>query len=68
LLDFVESLESSLALKAQKNFMPMQAGDVYQTYADVKDLFAVTNYKPSISVPEGVERFVRWYKEFYQIN
>ncbi len=68
LLDFVESLESSLALKAQKNFMPMQAGDVYQTYADVKDLFAITNYKPSISVPEGVERFVRWYKEFYQIN
>jgi len=68
LLDFVESLESSLALKAQKNFLPMQAGDVYQTYADVKDLFAITNYKPSISVPEGVERFVRWYKEFYQIN
>jgi UDP-glucuronate 4-epimerase len=46
--------------------MPMQLGDVYQTYADVDDLFSVTKYKPSMSVEKGVEQFVKWYKNFYQ--
>jgi len=66
LLDFIESLESSLNLKADKNLMPMQPGDVYQTYADVDDLFSVTNYKPSMTVEKGVEEFVNWYRGFYQ--
>ena len=43
-LDFVQSLESALGIKAKKNFMPMQAGDVYQTFADIDDLFNVTGY------------------------
>jgi len=67
LMDFVDALETSTGIKAEKNFMPMQAGDVYQTYADVEDLYKVTGYKPSVSVPEGVERFVKWYKDFYQL-
>ncbi|MDG1750623.1 MAG: NAD-dependent epimerase [Thalassotalea sp.] len=67
LLDFVESLESSLGKQAQKNFMPMQAGDVYQTYADVEDLYKIANYKPSVSVPDGVSNFVDWYKDFYNV-
>ncbi|WP_206483100.1 NAD-dependent epimerase [Thalassotalea sp. G2M2-11] len=66
LLDFIESLEQSLGLKAEKNLLPMQAGDVYQTYADVEDLFKITGYKPSVKVADGVEAFVRWYKNFYQ--
>lgn len=66
LLSFIESLESSLGIKANKNLMPMQLGDVYQTYADVEDLFNITKYKPSTSVEKGVESFVDWYKKFYK--
>jgi len=68
LMDFVESLENSIGTKAKKNFMPMQAGDVYQTYADVEDLFAITGYKPAMSVKDGVDNFVQWYREFYSVN
>lgn len=67
LMDFIESLEKSLGITAKKNFMPMQAGDVYQTYADVDDLFATTGYKPSMSVEDGVEQFVQWYRDFYKV-
>ncbi|MEW6983589.1 NAD-dependent epimerase [Colwelliaceae bacterium 6471] len=67
LMDFVHSLEKSLGKKAHKNLMPMQPGDVYQTYADVEDLFAVTGYKPSVSVEQGVDDFVKWYRDFYKI-
>lgn len=67
LLDFIQSLEGSLNSQANKNLMPMQPGDVYQTYADVEDLFEITKYKPSMSVEKGVEQFVNWYKEHYKI-
>ena len=66
LLDFIQSLENSLGVTTTKNLMPMQPGDVYQTYADVDDLFSVTKYKPSMSVEKGVAEFVKWYKNFYQ--
>jgi len=68
LMEFIESLEKSLGVTAKKNFMPMQAGDVYQTYADVDDLFEVTGYKPAMSVENGVDRFVQWYRDFYKIK
>jgi len=68
LMDFIEALESSLGIKAKKNFMPMQPGDVYQTYADTTDLFDATGYKPRISVKEGVQAFVDWYRDFYKLN
>ena len=67
LMEFIEALETSLGVEAKKNFMPMQPGDVYATYADTKDLFDVTGYKPSMSVKQGVANFVDWYKEFYNI-
>ena len=67
LLDFVESLESSLGMEVKKNFMPMQPGDVYQTYAEVEDLFEVTGHRPKVGVEEGVKRFVEWYRQFYKI-
>jgi UDP-glucuronate 4-epimerase len=62
----IPPLENSLGVTANKNFMLMQPGDVYQTYADIDDLFTVTQYKPSMSVEKGVEKFVQWYKNFYQ--
>ncbi|WP_354623877.1 NAD-dependent epimerase [Psychromonas sp. MME2] len=66
LMDFVSALETSLTMQAKKNFMPMQAGDVYQTYADTRDLFNVTGYQPKVGVAEGVEAFVQWYRSFYK--
>ncbi|KGJ90208.1 NAD-dependent epimerase [Thalassotalea sp. ND16A] len=66
LMDFIQSLEQSLGIDAKKNFMPMQMGDVYQTYAEVEDLFAVTGHKPQVSVQDGVAEFVHWYNSFYR--
>jgi UDP-glucuronate 4-epimerase len=66
LMAFIQSLENALGISAMKNFMPMQDGDVYQTFADVDDLFSAINYKPKTSVAEGVSNFVTWYRQFYQ--
>lgn len=65
LMDFITAIESELGIEAKKNFRGMQAGDVYQTYADTQDLFEATGYKPKVGVQEGVANLVRWYKEFY---
>lgn len=66
LMDFIQAIESELGIEAKKNFRGMQAGDVYQTYADTQDLFEATGYKPKIGVKEGVKELVTWYKEFYK--
>jgi UDP-glucuronate 4-epimerase len=65
LMDFITAIESELGIVAKKNFRGMQAGDVYQTYADTHDLFEATGYKPKVGVQEGVANLVHWYKEFY---
>ncbi|OHD97514.1 MAG: capsule biosynthesis protein CapI [Sulfurimonas sp. RIFCSPHIGHO2_12_FULL_36_9] len=65
LLDFIKTLEKSLGIEAKKNFMEMQAGDVVSTYADVSELINDFGYKPDTSLDVGVERFVKWYREFY---
>jgi UDP-glucuronate 4-epimerase len=62
LMDFISVLESSLGKKAEKIFMPMQPGDVYQTYADTSKLEADYGYKPKVALEEGIFRFVEWYK------
>ncbi len=67
LMDFVTALEDALGVEAKKNFMPMQPGDVYQTYADTQGLEAATGYTPAVGVKEGVAKFVEWYKAFYGI-
>lgn len=64
-MDYVEALEEALGIEAKKNFMPMQPGDVYMTYADTDDLFAATGYKPTVEVKQGVKAFVDWYREYY---
>ncbi|MCT7471288.1 NAD-dependent epimerase [Aliarcobacter cryaerophilus] len=66
LLDFIETLEKVIGIEAKKNFLPMQAGDVVSTYADVSDLINDFGYKPDTSLEVGIERFVKWYKEFYK--
>ena len=52
-------------ITAEKEFLPMQPGDVYQTYADVDDLVRDFDFKPNTSLKEGLSRFAKWYKEFY---
>lgn len=67
LLDFIKSLERSLGIKAKMNLMPMQAGDVYQTYADIDDLIKETGHTSQVNVEQGVQQFVDWYRNFYYI-
>lgn len=65
LMDFIYEIENELGIVAKKNFRDMQPGDVYQTYADTEDLYAVTGYRPVVSIQEGIAEFVSWYREFY---
>jgi len=65
LLDFIKTLEKAIGKEATKNFMDMQDGDVVSTYADVSDLINDFGYKPDTSLEVGIERFVKWYREFY---
>lgn len=65
LMDYIHALEEALGKKAQYNFMEMQAGDVSSTYADVTRLEKAFGYKPSVSVKEGVQQFVDWYRSYY---
>jgi UDP-glucuronate 4-epimerase len=66
LMDFIEAIEDSLGKKAEKNFLPMQAGDVPATWADVDDLVKDMDYAPSVEIREGVDRFIKWYLEYYR--
>ena len=66
LMDFIGAIETELGVEAKKNFREMQPGDVYKTFAETKDLFEATGYKPQVSVEEGVKELVGWYKEFYK--
>lgn len=67
LLDFIDALENALGRPAIKNMRPMQPGDVYATWAETEDLFAATGYRPQVDVQAGVNRFVDWYRAYYQI-
>ena len=64
LMDYIEALEASLGIRAEKELLPIQPGDVPDTYADVDDLVAEFDYMPSMSVKQGVLNFVKWYKEY----
>lgn len=68
LMHFIEVLEEQLGKKAIKEFLPMQPGDVYQTYADVTELENDFDFRPVTSIEDGLSRFVAWYKEYYKIN
>lgn len=65
LMDYVEALEQALGIEAKKNFMPMQPGDVYATYADTEDLFEAVGYKPKVKIEQGAKAFADWYKRYY---
>ncbi|MEP7353725.1 MAG: NAD-dependent epimerase/dehydratase family protein [Acidobacteriota bacterium] len=65
LMDFVHAMEKSMGKRAHRRFMPMQAGDVLTTHADVEDFCRYTDFRPATPVEEGVERFASWYRSYY---
>jgi UDP-glucuronate 4-epimerase len=65
LMDYIKAIEKSLGMTAEKNFMPLQAGDVPATSADVQALIDDVGFKPDTPVEEGVRRFVEWYRGYY---
>jgi len=65
LMDYVATLERCLGREAKKEYLPMQPGDVYQTYADVTDLMRDYQFKPETSIEEGLAKFVAWYRDYY---
>ncbi len=66
LMDYIDALEKALGKKAKLNFLPLQPGDVPDTYANADNLKEKFNYKPSTSVVDGISNFVKWYKNYYQ--
>jgi UDP-glucuronate 4-epimerase len=67
LMHYIEVLEDCLGMKAEKNMLPLQPGDVPATYADVTDLVRDVGYKPDMSVEQGVASFVAWFRDYYQV-
>ena len=68
LMEFIRTLEDCLGIEAKKNFLPLQAGDVPDTYADVTALVEDVGYRPNTPISVGIRNFVDWYKEFYNIS
>jgi len=66
LMHYIEVLEQCLGRKAEKNLLPMQAGDVPDTWADAEDLVREVGYRPSTPVEEGIAKFVAWYRDYYR--
>lgn len=67
LLHYIEVLENTLGIKAKMNLLPLQPGDVLDTYADVDALIKDVQYQPNTSIEQGIGEFVKWYKDFYRV-
>ncbi len=67
LMSFIEAIEQALGRTAQKNYLPLQDGDVPATHADVSELTGWTGFTPGTPVPEGVRRFVAWYRDYFKV-
>ena len=67
LMDFINTLEDSLGMKAELNHMPIQPGDVTKTWANVDNLINDFDYSPKTSLKDGISQFVNWYKEFHKV-
>jgi UDP-glucuronate 4-epimerase len=67
LLDFIGTIEKAVGKPAKKNLLPMQPGDVVETYADVSELKAATGFEPKTPLDEGIKRLVAWYRDYYRV-
>ncbi len=65
LMDYIKAIEDALGVEADKELLPLQPGDVPDTYADVEDLVIELEYKPQMNVKKGVRNFVDWYRTYY---
>ena len=68
LLDYIHEIEKNLGLKADKNLLSLQPGDVEDTFANVEDLSKVYGFKPETSIVKGVKQFIEWYKDYHKIK
>ncbi len=66
LMTFIEVLEQILGIKAKKNFMPLQAGDIVETLSDIKKAQTILGYHPKIGIHQGISKFVSWYRSYFQ--
>ena len=67
LMDYIKCIENAVGREAKKDFLPMQPGDVYQTYADSSALGKATGFSPSTPLQKGIDRTVAWFKQFYNL-
>ena len=68
LLDYINEIEKNLELKVEKNLLPLQPGDVEDTFADIEELFNTYNFKPKTTIIEGVKKFIEWYKDYNKLK
>ncbi len=68
LMDFVRAIEKEMGKEAKKEYLPMQAGDVEATWANVDDLINITGFRPATPIEKGIRNFIAWYKSFYSVN
>ena len=67
LLEFIKAIEEELNMSAEKIMLPLQAGDVPATYADVADLVADLHYKPNTKIKDGIKNFLKWYRDYFAV-
>lgn len=67
LMDYIKCIEAATGREARKEFLPMQSGDVYQTYADSSALAEATGFKPCTPLQEGIDRTVEWYRDYFKV-
>ena len=67
LIEFIDAIEEEVGKKAIKEMLPLQPGDVLSTDADINDLINDTGYRPKFTVKQGVNRFVSWYRDYFQV-
>ncbi len=68
LMDFIRLIENNLGKKANINYMPLQPGDVPETFADIEHARSILGFQPSTDIATGIKRFIDWYKDYYKIN
>jgi UDP-glucuronate 4-epimerase len=66
LMDYIACIEKALGKEAQKNFLPLQPGDVPETYADIDDLTRDIGYQPATKIEDGIAKFIEWYRGYYE--
>ena len=66
LVDFINILENELEKKAIKEFLPLQPGDVVETFADITQINKEFNFQPTTNIDEGIKKFIKWFKNYYK--